>query len=312
MASLTTIILEVTHELTAFAAVFLALTTVAVGLRLFTRGWILKQIALDDYAMIGAYLVKINTAFYIWTMIMIKVSISAFFFRIFSIHAAQRAIVWFLVGTSVASGLVYFLMSMVTCGLEASFIPSTLCPAWHAYAMVSKVWSWDNAATDLCFSLLSIHALWDANMSRMTKFYATLILCLGTAGGVASIVRIVVLTKASSGTGSYAQGLRSGDWTQVETGMGIIAVCLATLRPLLRLLKDKVVSNISTHKNTNGSMPEPHSVVSGAAVVESKGSGTLMSVKTVEVVQKEERLFSKDSAMAWIVICIAQSLNTSN
>ncbi|KAF2153602.1 hypothetical protein K461DRAFT_293856 [Myriangium duriaei CBS 260.36] len=82
-------------------------------------------------------------------------------------------------------------------------------------------------------------------MSRTTKFYTTLVLCFGTAGGIVSIVRIIVLTKISNGPGSYAQGLRSGYWTQIETGMGIIAASLACLRPLLTLVREKLSSSPS-------------------------------------------------------------------
>ena len=55
MSAMVTDILDVLRHLSSFAEAFLVLTTIAVALRLFTRGFILKQFALDDYAMILAY-----------------------------------------------------------------------------------------------------------------------------------------------------------------------------------------------------------------------------------------------------------------
>ena len=185
-------------------------------------------------------------------MILIKVSLGYFFLRIFSVQALQRSIIWFIIVTSVVFGIVYFLMSMITCGLKASFL-GTPCKASAAYADVSRVWSWYDGATDLVFSVLSVHTIWNAKMSRMTKFYTTLVLLLGTAGGIVSIVRIIVLTKNSTGAGSYAQGLRSGYWTQIETGMGIIAASLACLRPLLTLVKERM--GLSSSARTGRSVP---------------------------------------------------------
>ncbi|KAF2155431.1 hypothetical protein K461DRAFT_311685 [Myriangium duriaei CBS 260.36] len=278
MATLLQQIHQVVHELTSLAEAFLVLTTVVVALRFYVRARILKKVAMDDYFMLAAYIcyvltagitvylmklitelfsggsadidklvlvVKVNAAFYIWTMVMLKFSLGFFFLRIFSIHLPQRIIVWFVVLSSLVLSLVYFFMSTFTCGLKSGFL-GTQCAAWTAYAGISKAWSWYNASMDMVFSLLSVHALWDAKMTKMTKFWATLVLCLGTAGGVASFVRIIVLTTDSTSTGNPAQGLRSGDWTQVETGMGIIAACLACMRPLLRLLKEKFSSHFTT------------------------------------------------------------------
>lgn len=55
MANIVTETFAVVYELTATTQAFLVLTTIAVGLRLYTRAFVLKQMAWDDYAMVLAY-----------------------------------------------------------------------------------------------------------------------------------------------------------------------------------------------------------------------------------------------------------------
>lgn len=187
-----------------------------------------------------------DTGLYIITMIAIKISLGSFFLRIFAAHFPQRMIIYFVVIFSTVVGLAYLFFSMFSCGLTRGFFPGAKeCKAWAAYAILSLTWSSINAATDMVFSLISIHALWIANMPPRTKFVASAVLVFGTVGGVASIIRIVFIYRAGNGPAALSTGLTSGYWTLIEAGIGITAASIACLRPLLRWSRERLGFGIS-------------------------------------------------------------------
>ncbi|KAF4549942.1 Hypothetical protein D9617_19g102470 [Elsinoe fawcettii] len=274
-----TAILESLRILSAISEAFLVLTTIAIVLRLWTRGRILKRVGWDDYAMILAYfcyvatcaltlivsasihnvfkghrvetvalakIVKADTSLYIFTMVLLKISLGLFFLDIFKAYLPQRLVVWFIMITSTLWGIAYCLFSVLSCGLLRGFFPTANdCAVWHQYADFSRAWSSYNAATDMIFAGISVHALWIANLRLRTKIYASALLVFGSIGGIASIIRIVVLSEAGQGAAVYTIGLQSGYWTLVEAGIGITAANLACLRPLLRAFRDKLTDTFS-------------------------------------------------------------------
>ncbi|KAF2227234.1 hypothetical protein BDZ85DRAFT_299830 [Elsinoe ampelina] len=279
MAVSITDILEALHHLSAISKAFLVITTIALCLRIWTRAFILRRVGLDDYAMVMAYLcyvatcaltlvvsfqvhnifrghpmnmkalpkiVKADTSLYIFTMVFLKISLGFFFRDIFKAHRAQRMLVWFIMITSTLWGIANCLFSVFSCGLLRGFLVNAPdCAVWHQYGKFSIAWSSYNAATDMILAIIAVHALWIANLHTRAQIYASIVLIFGTVGGVASIVRIAVITEASQGLQAYTIGLKSGYWTLLEAGIGITAANLACLRPLLRACRDKITSSFS-------------------------------------------------------------------
>ncbi|PNS14839.1 hypothetical protein CAC42_2068 [Sphaceloma murrayae] len=267
-------ILEGLKQLSAISTACLVITTIAVALRLYTRARILRKVDWDDYAMIASYLffvatcvitlevskniddlfrgrrlnmkqlttlVMADACLYICSMLMLKLSLGFFFLRIFVVHVPQRMIIYSIIIASTLMSLAYLFFTTLSCGLIHGFFPvHQECDSSTIYSIYSISWSSFNAFTDMTFVGISVHALWIANLPCRTKICASAVLVFGCLGGIASIVRIVILTTGSVGPAAFSMGVHSGHWTLVEDGLGITAASLACLRPLLRLLRNKL------------------------------------------------------------------------
>ncbi|GAM89240.1 hypothetical protein ANO11243_072770 [Dothideomycetidae sp. 11243] len=129
----------------------------------------------------------------------------------------------------------------ITCGAVAGVIGGRdQCLQFGAYSRLSLSWSVLNAAGDVLLAVLAVNALWSARMKRSTKLVASLILTLGTVGGIASIVRLYVIAH-DNGLGNMQAGINIAKWTVVEMAAGICAASLACLRPLLSQLKSSIL-----------------------------------------------------------------------
>ncbi|KAF2152280.1 hypothetical protein K461DRAFT_278490 [Myriangium duriaei CBS 260.36] len=189
-------------------------------------------------------LIKVGTTVYIAAMALLKISLGAFFLRIFSIQKVQRHTIYAVVIVTILYSIVYGVITAATCGATSGFFGvATSCKVAAAYSGITTSWCIMNAVGDLIFSALSVDALSRAQMRPSTRFWAALVLLLGTVGGIASVVRIsIILHNAGSGD---LQGVTSGLWTILETSIGITAANLACLRPLLRLARAKIQSKRS-------------------------------------------------------------------
>ena len=173
-------------------------------------------------------------------MVFLKVSLSAFFLRIFTVQRLQRYII-FTVGTiTIVYSIVCIVVTGATvCGSTSGFsvTTDTRCPDGQFYEGISISWSVMNAVGDVVYSVLAVDAIRRIRMRPKTKACAIVIICFGSIGGVASIVRVAILT--TIGRISESGGALSVTWTILEMSIGLMATNLACLRPLLRLLRRK-------------------------------------------------------------------------
>lgn len=170
-------------------------------------------------------------------MAWLKVSLGAFFLRFFNHYTAQRYLIYIVMAVTVSLSTVYGAYTGASCGVLAGFIGSeSICKAWLPYHYVGTIWSICNAIGDVALALIAINALKLTQMNRSTMFYATMILLLGTVGGIASIIRISLISGGNHGT---IQGALAGLWTLLEMLIGCLATNFACLRPLLREIRDK-------------------------------------------------------------------------
>lgn len=92
-------------------------------------------------------------------------------------------------------------------------------------------------------------------MTRAARVGAMFVLCCGTAGGLVSLIRIIVIQRFrfyEVAGGSYVQSLQSGEWTVVETGMVITAASLACTRPLVQKVWPYVFGSSGTARSKSG------------------------------------------------------------
>lgn len=197
------------------------------------------------------------TAFYALSILFLKLSLGAFFLRVFSILRFQRTIIYTVVGISTILTLVSFVLSAATCGASGGFFQSTSvssCNVGRVYSIITTIWSYVNAVGDFIFAALAVDAIRRAQMKMKTKIIAALVLVIGTSGGVASLIRVSIITKKASVIGP-SHGLAAGKLTIVEIGVGMTAANLACLRPLLRKLQETFSTSISSAQPTGASRP---------------------------------------------------------
>jgi len=179
-------------------------------------------------------------------MTLLKASLGAFFLKIFTIQKSwQRYVIHSIIWFEIAYGIVNFALTVGTCGATSFF--GSACSLSEVYVKVNGSWSYINAITDFILAGLTVQAIWNACLPFPTKVTASVVLLLGSLGGVASIVRIVLITGPLSGV---SKGLSAGYWSLIEASIGIAAASLATLRPLFRSCMERVHSKGSSNKGS--------------------------------------------------------------
>jgi len=195
-------------------------------------------------------------------MIALKISLGAFFLKIFVIPRQwQRPCIYAMVAVQCSYGVVYFVFNVATCATTFSSagygFDATECAVQDAFLRISRSWSVINAATDLAFSALAIQALWTVKVPLPAKVSASGLLLLGTIGGIASVIRTVYLWSIETNF------LASAYWTVVEPGLGIVAASLITLRPLFQCLRERAGSRSRSRRdNTRDAISIPSALTS--------------------------------------------------
>ncbi|KAI3401680.1 hypothetical protein diail_9344 [Diaporthe ilicicola] len=90
------------------------------------------------------------------------------------------------------------------------------------------------AVTDLVFAALPVAMLWDVQLNKRTKFVVALLLGMGAVAGVALLVRIPFVKRLAISPDFLFETVDVAIWSVMEPSLGIIAGCVATLRPLFK------------------------------------------------------------------------------
>lgn len=178
-------------------------------------------------------------------MVFLKISLGLFFTKIYSTQRWKRCFVYLIVFLTAVAGTAYFFISTCTCGVSSILgqYTGTYCSTFQATRNLSLFWSALNAFTDVLFSVLAGFTLYPLNMSRATKWGAFALLVFATLGGMASLFRLVYLIsliRPGNVSLSMIQTVRVVYWTHIETGIGVTAACLATLRPLFACFLERI------------------------------------------------------------------------
>ncbi|KAF2150915.1 hypothetical protein K461DRAFT_295019 [Myriangium duriaei CBS 260.36] len=261
-------------------ALQIALPIIAIAsfsTRIYVRTKILRRVSIDDWAMgaalilyfftcIAGYLmysqeqvlvsvgksqvilaltslfiyIKLFYSFYTLTITTVKVSLGFFFLHFFNINQRiQRGLIYSMVGVSTAFGIAIVGLEAGTCGL-GSLVAK--CEIGNAFNALSNTWNIVNSGTDFVFLGLSIHAIWGIQLKTYLKVSTICLLALACAGGALSVVRAVTVAKAQQ-LARDQQGVQVvliGRWSTLEAGLYIITGCLATLKPLLQMIRERL------------------------------------------------------------------------
>ncbi|KAH2310147.1 hypothetical protein KXV47_005383 [Aspergillus fumigatus] len=212
-------------EVKVVAAVFMAIASVTVILRCYVRLFVVKAFGWDDGAMVIAML---------WYLMFCgfgcKVSVCIFLRRI----TVKRLHIWILycvIALTAIAGLAFMLIMLLQCrpieyfwtrtALDPS-IPGS-CIDIHIVIAMTYVYSAFAALCDFTVGILPIFMVHKLHMRRQTKIAVIGILSMACIASSAVIIGHATVEIAL--------------WSNIEVGLGISAGSLATLRPLLRMLR---------------------------------------------------------------------------
>ncbi|KAH0362214.1 integral membrane protein, partial [Aureobasidium melanogenum] len=263
-------------QILAVCVLFFILSWLSVGLRVYVKSRLLKQVGWDDAAMLATLIfftcylscqlgslahgngrhratMTDETAqiglmywffcelFYTLATTMLKFAIGLFFLRI-AVNKWHILIIKTIMVCSAVFGLAYFFIVLFQCH-PISFWWD-LNPNHHGHCMSALVFSTAgyvvsalNGVADWTFGLLPIFIVKDLQMHHHQKVVVAVILGFAAVGSTATIIRIPYIWTLDHYKGEFLW--RTADvaiWTTVEMGIGITAGNLGTLRPLMQRL----------------------------------------------------------------------------
>ncbi|KAJ5773906.1 hypothetical protein N7457_008802 [Penicillium paradoxum] len=184
---------------------------------------------------------------YIWSSTIAKISIALALLRL-AVNKYHRVILWSITATVIVVGAMLWLVVILICNPVSYFwtrVDGTSTGTCISMGIVVKILYFYSAVTIVCdLGLGTLPALlvWQLQMNTRTKFAVGGILGLG-ACKCGSSLSVPIPTFLYS---TYQIAI----WSVIETGLGITAGSLITLRPLFRWLLDEVSDY---RRNTPGS-----------------------------------------------------------
>ncbi|KAH7323157.1 hypothetical protein B0I35DRAFT_499896 [Stachybotrys elegans] len=236
-------------EVLAVTYTFLLISTIATLLRIYCRAWVVKGFAADDWLAVAAQILfivfcayeitgvgygtgrhipdiepeNIPRAMHMWwaceplyvlTGMAIKASIAIFLLRI-CVTKTHRIIIYVVTAVTEVYSLFFFLLFVLQCRPTALF--------------------WLRCWTDWTFSTLPVFLVWNLQMDRKVKISVIAILAAGAIASSATIIRFPYLYSLTDIDDFLYSTVDVAIWSTVETGLGITASGVATLRPLLKM-----------------------------------------------------------------------------
>ncbi|GIJ98171.1 hypothetical protein Aspvir_000286 [Aspergillus viridinutans] len=179
---------------------------------------------------------------YIWSSTVAKVSISMTLLRL-AARRLHRIILWAVIALDVVIGLMFCLILLLDCNPVSYFWhrvdprSSGTCVSGDVLLAIAYLYSLLTIFCDLTLGVMPALLVWSLQMNRKTKIALGGILGLGAVASVAVIIRFPFLHYYGDKDFLYST-YQIAIWSIMETGLGITAGSLATLRPLFRWFLD--------------------------------------------------------------------------
>ncbi|KAK0656407.1 hypothetical protein B0T16DRAFT_320223 [Cercophora newfieldiana] len=242
-------------------------------LRMLVKVVLIKSVTLDDWLMSSAILIFTahgtitlwgiveasiegavdyvrgeNVALHSWFLCellypllsaLIRSSIAVFLLRI-ARDKLHRAVIYGCIAVTWALSAVYFFILLFQCWPVSHFYEQVLgqdgtCMNQNVVPTATLAHSIISALIDIVLALLPVAVLWNVRLNKRTKTGIAALLSLGVLAGVALIVRIPYIRYIPISDPEFLdQTNGTAFWSVMETSLGIIAGCAATMRPLLR------------------------------------------------------------------------------
>ncbi|KAH9891385.1 integral membrane protein [Xylariomycetidae sp. FL2044] len=169
----------------------------------------------------------------------IRISIALSFLRIAVIKWHRRVIYAVMVVTLVMS-LVFFFATVFQCSPPSYYWKQIEGVKWGSCinpAIVPNVAIVHGVITAICdwvLGLLPIPMLWHVQINRRTKAGIAVLLSMGMLAGIALIIRIPYIRILAVSPDFLYETINVAIWSAIEPGLGIMAGCIANMRPLFK------------------------------------------------------------------------------
>ncbi|KAI1336575.1 hypothetical protein F5Y15DRAFT_203546 [Xylariaceae sp. FL0016] len=177
---------------------------------------------------------------YVLANMFIKASIAFFLLRL-CVSKLHRMIVWAAFAIAELYSVFFFLLFVLQCRPTSLFWlrytdtppegscldASVVANSFYGYSAISCL-------TDWIYSILPMFIVWNLQMDTRMKISVVCVLAAGVIASSATIVRFPYLYSLTDIDDFLYSTSDVAIWSTVETGLGITAAGVATLRPLLK------------------------------------------------------------------------------
>ncbi|OAQ98252.1 hypothetical protein LLEC1_00773 [Akanthomyces lecanii] len=300
----------------------LTLSWITIGLRTYTRAAIMRSFQADDWLMLVAQVIftvmcaltfegvrrgmgrhnvaiksdndkvaalmwqAMATIAYILAMLFIKLSIGVFLLRLSAKKMYSNIIKISLIVVTLYTMGVFFwdVFQCMPVAKQWDYrITEGRCASGQDIVNAAYAISVLTVVSDWFYALLPIPMLWSVKMTRQAKVTVVLILGLGIFASIATLIRVKFLAGVSDTEDLLFSATDALLWSMVEPGVAIIASSLATIRPLLRVLKIRGFESTHRTPSTGMSGKKPVSSMPGYGPND-------VSLHRVTVVDSESRM----------------------
>ncbi|KAH6700607.1 hypothetical protein BKA61DRAFT_620853 [Leptodontidium sp. MPI-SDFR-AT-0119] len=234
---------------------------------------------------------KLNFAtqpIYLWGITTVKVSIALFLQRIAPNKTYKRTL-WGIIAFLIAYTTACFMTILLQCtNLAILWDPTIKATCWTPATLrsLSYVNSSLSILTDLLFAAMPIPMLWNVQLKIRVKASLICIMGLGVFASVAAMIKMSYLPNYGKNGDFLWDSTYITIWVAVECNTGIIASCLACMKPLFRHILDKSLKgyNSSSRSKSNNNSHElrvfPHGGMPGSKIQKSLVSTHVASTST--------------------------------
>ncbi|CAJ2502527.1 Uu.00g099210.m01.CDS01 [Anthostomella pinea] len=286
-----------------------SLAIIAIGLRLWSRRLMRSRLWLDDWLilvsvlwsgsfmfMITCWMVRHGFGRHVWaappeatkvwaiglfiaeitytlSLVFVKYSILAFYWRVFGAQRSIRIPIWVLAGMVLAWGASVILVSIFQClPVQAfwqrfDFVAPLPAEAYHCGVDDNDFFNGNaipNIITDVMIMALPVPYIWKLYMPRAQKVAITSVFVVGIFVTIISIVRFTFVLRVDLTSPDITWNFVDTQmWTSLEGNVATVCACLPSLKPILNLL---VYGSVE-------SKPEPSNRAARGTLVTIGGSG---------------------------------------
>ncbi|KAK2057494.1 integral membrane protein [Colletotrichum caudatum] len=273
----------------AVAVLFFLLSWIAVALRVYCRGWIVRSFAVDDKLTIGLLLiytvylitliqgVRYGTGrhtidlspednrnalmcwyfcelLYIISTCLLKISVGYFLLRV-SVRRAHVWIIRLLTFGTIFFGTALLFMVMFQCTPIPTFWEESprvagKCLGDRVIFAMTYAASIINCLADWAFGILPLFILWSLSLPKRTQLLAFAVLFFAAIGSAAAVVQSIYIPTLLDGDDFLWSTTDVALWSTVEVGIGIMAASVANLRPLWGLIGHRSGSSARSPQST--------------------------------------------------------------